>query len=78
MTLFHDTIQAVGATTAAVGDRVDMGDITLPAGNWVITRVWAHAVPVTTWAAGDATAGYIQIVSEDCGIAPLEFFYEPR
>lgn len=78
MTLYHDTIQAVGATTAAVANRVDLGDITLPAGSWVITRAWASCVHTGTITAEMTTAGYIQLESTDCGIAPFEFFHEPE
>lgn len=78
MTLFHDTIQAAGAVTAAVGDRVDLGDITLPAGNWVITRAWASSVHAGTITAVMSIGGYIQLESSDCGIAPFEFLIEPE
>ncbi len=78
MALFHDTIQAVGAVTAAVANRVDLGDITLPAGNWVITRAWASAVHAGTITAEMGIAGYIQLESSDCGIAPFEFMIQPE
>lgn len=78
MTLFHDTIQAAGAVTAAVANRVDLGDITLGAGAWVITRVWAHSMTVGTHTANMGTAGYIQIESEHCAIAPCQFLLEPQ
>ncbi|GAG60125.1 unnamed protein product [marine sediment metagenome] len=77
MTLFHDTVQSAGSVTAAVADRVDVGDITLPAGNWVITRVWAHAMLAGTITAVEGIMGYIQIESTDCSIAPCEFLLEP-
>lgn len=77
MALFHDTIQAAGAITAAVANRVDLGDITLGAGSWVITRVWAQSVGVGTWTASEGVQGYIQIESTDCAIAPCEFLLEP-
>lgn len=77
MTLFHDTIQAAGAVTAAVANRTDLGDITLPAGDWVITRVWAHAMLAGTITAVEGIMGYIQIESTDCPIAPFEFLLEP-
>lgn len=77
MTLFHDTIQAAGSLTAAVANRVDLGDITLPAGDWVITRVWAHAMLAGTITAAEGILGYIQIESTDCAIAPCEFLLEP-
>lgn len=78
MTLFHDTIQHTGAVTAAVANRVDLGDITLPAGDWVITRAWAQTVHAGTITAEMTTAGYIQLESSDCGIAPFEFFVQPE
>ncbi len=77
MTLFHDTVQAAGAITAAVANRVDLGDITLPAGQWVITRVWGQSIPVGTWTASEGIQGYIQIESTDCAIAPCQFLLEP-
>ena len=78
MTLFHTTIQAAGAVTAAVANRVDLGDITLPAGNWTITRAWASSVHAGTITAEMTIAGYIQLESSDCGIAPFNFFVEPE
>lgn len=78
MALFHDTVQAAGAVTALVANRVDLGDIELPAGQWVITRVWAHSMTVGTHTANMGTAGYIQIESTDCKIAPCEFLLEPQ
>lgn len=78
MTLFHDTIQAAGAVTAAIANRVDLGDVTLPAGDWVVTRVWAHGMPAGTITAEMGIFGYIQIESTDCGIAPLQFPLEPQ
>jgi len=77
MVLFHDTIQAAGSVTAAVANRVDLGDITLPAGDWVITRAWAHATLAGAVTAVEGLAGYIQIESTDCGIAPFQFLLEP-
>ena len=77
MTLFHEYVQAAGAVTAAVANRVDLGDVQLPAGDWVITRVWAHSVTVGTHTANMGIHGYIQIESEDCGIEPCEFLLEP-
>lgn len=77
MSLFHDTIQAAGAVTAAVANRTDLGDIQLPAGDWVITRVWAHAMLAGTITAVEGIMGYIQIESIDCHIAPCEFLLEP-
>ncbi len=78
MVLFHDTVQAVGAVTGAVANRVDLGDITLPAGDWVITRAWANSVHAGTITAVMSIGGYIQLESSDCGIAPFEFFIEPE
>lgn len=78
MTLFHQTIQHAGAVTAAVANRVDLGDITLPAGDWVITRAWASCVHVGTITAEMTTSGYIQLESSDCGIAPFQFFLQPE
>ena len=78
MTLFHQTIQAAGAVTAAVANRVDLGDITLPAGNWTITRAWASSSHVGTITDEMTIAGYIQLESSDCGIAPFNFFIEPE
>ena len=77
MTLFHDTIQSAGSVTAAVANRVDLGDIQLPAGDWVITRVWVHAMLAGTITAVEGLMGYIQIESTDCHIAPCEFLLEP-
>ncbi len=77
MGLFHDTVQAAGAITAAVANRVDLGDITLPAGDWTITRVWGQSIPVGTWTASEGIQGYIQIESTDCAIAPCQFLLEP-
>ena len=77
MTLYHETIQAAGSVTEAVANRVDLGDITLPAGDWVITRVWAHGTLAGAVTAVEGLMGYIQIESTDCGIAPCQFFLEP-
>lgn len=77
MTLFTKVLQAAGATTAAVANRVDLGDITLPAGNWTITRAWAYGSIVGTFAATQTISGYIQLESEDCLIAPFEFPLQP-
>ncbi|GAI92269.1 unnamed protein product, partial [marine sediment metagenome] len=77
MTLFHDTIQAAGAVTAAVANRVDLGDITLPTGSWVITRVWAHGMLAGAVTAVEGLMGYIQIESQNCQIAPCQFLLEP-
>lgn len=78
MTLFHQTIQAAGAVSDDVANRVDLGDITLPAGDWVITRAWASSVHAGTITAEMTIAGYIQLESPDCGIAPFEFMIEPE
>lgn len=77
MTLFHDTIQAAGSASAAVANRVDLGDITLPSGQWIITRAWAMVMHAGTITAEKGLAGYIQLESEDCAIAPLQFPLEP-
>lgn len=77
MALFHDTIQAAGAVTAAVANRVKLGEITLGTGNWVITRAWATVMHAGTITAEMSLAGYIQISSENCAIAPFEFPLEP-
>ena len=77
MTLFQETVQAAGAVTALVANRVDLGDITLPAGDWVITRVWGHTMHAGTITASMSLHGYIQLESEDCLIAPFEFPVEP-
>ena len=77
MGLFHETIQAAGSVDAAVANRTDLGDIELPAGDWVITRVWAHAMIAGTITAVEGIMGYIQIESTDCHIAPFEFLLEP-
>jgi len=77
MALLHDTIQAAGAVTAAVANRVDLGDITLGAGQWTITRAWAMVMHASTITAEMGLSGYIQLVSEDCDIAPFEFPLEP-
>ena len=77
MALFHTTLQAAGAVTAAVANRVDLGDITLPAGNWTITRAWAHGTLAGAVTAVEGLMGYIQLESVDCGIAPFQFFIEP-
>jgi len=77
MTLLHDTIQAAGAVTAAVANRVDLGDITLGAGQWTITRAWGMVMHAGTITAEMGLSGYIQLVSEDCNIAPFEFPLEP-
>lgn len=77
LTLFTKVIQGAGATTAAVANRVDLGDVTLPAGNWLITRVWVYGSIVGTFAATQTLSGYIQLESEDCLIAPFEFPIQP-
>ena len=77
MTLFHETIQAAGSATAAVAARTDLGDITLPGGQWVITRAWAMVMHAGTITALKGLAGYIQLESTDCAIAPLEIPLEP-
>jgi len=77
MALFHDTIQAAGAVTALVANRVKLGEITLGTGDWVITRAWATVMHAGTITAQMSLAGYIQITSEHCAIAPCEFLLEP-
>lgn len=77
MTLFTKVIQAAGATTAALANRADLGDVELPAGEWIITRVWAYGSIVGTFAATQTISGYIQLESEDCLIAPFEFPLQP-
>ena len=63
--------------TEAVANRVDLGDITLPAGDWVITRAWAHGTLSGAVTAVEGLMGYVQLESEDCPIAPFQFFLEP-
>ena len=77
MTLFHTTIQAAGSVTAAVANRTDLGDVTLPAGNWTITRVWVHGTLAGGVEPIEGLMGYVQLESTDCLIAPFEFFVEP-
>jgi len=77
MALLHDTIQAAGAVTAAIANKVDLGDITLGAGQWTITRAWAMVMHAGTITAAMGLSGYIRITSEDCDIAPFEFPLEP-
>ena len=77
MTLFTKVIQGAGATTAAVANRVDLGDVTLPAGDWTITRAWAYGAITGSFAATQTLSGYIQLESEDCLIAPFEFPLQP-
>lgn len=48
----------------------------MPTGNWVITRVWAHAAPDRLTAVM-GIMGYIQIESQNCQIAPCQFPLEP-
>ena len=73
MTLFSEVIQAPGATTAAVANQVDLGDITLPQSARMITRVWATVAIVGSYAAAQSISGYIKLESEDCNIAPFQF-----
>lgn len=77
MALFHDTIQAAGSASAAIANRTKLGEITLGAGQWVITRAWAMAMHAGTITAEKGLAGYIQIESTDCAIAPFQFPLEP-
>jgi len=73
LTLFSEVIQGAGATTAAVANQVDLGDVTLPQSARTITRIWATASPTGTFAAAQSVSGYIKIESEDCNIAPFQF-----
>ncbi|GAH91683.1 unnamed protein product [marine sediment metagenome] len=77
MALFHDTIQAPGAVTALVANRVKLGEVELGTGDWIITRAWATVMHAGTITAVMGLAGYIQITSENCAIAPFEFLLEP-
>lgn len=77
MTLFSEVIQGAGATTAAVANQSDLGDITLPQSARMITRVWATAAIVGSYAAAQTLTGYIKIESEDCNIEPFQFPIEP-
>lgn len=77
MTLFSEVIQGAGATTAAVANRVDLGDVTLPQSARMITRIWATAAIVGTYAAAQTLTGYIVIESDDCNIQPFQFPIEP-
>jgi len=73
LTLFSEVIQGAGATTAAVANQVDLGDVTLPQSARTITRIWATVAPTGTFAAAQSISGYIKIESEDCGIQPFQF-----
>lgn len=72
-----EVIQGAGATTAAVANQVDLGDITLPQSARMITRVWATAAIVGSFAAAQTLSGYIKIESDDCNIAPMQFQLQP-
>jgi len=76
MTLFTDTITGVGATTAAIANKVEIGTLTLSQSAKSIRRIWATAV-TTTGAAADPLIGYIEVTSDDCLIAPFTFPVEP-
>lgn len=73
MTLFSEVIQGAGATTAAVANQVDLGDVTLPQSARMITRVWVTAAITGAYAAAQSISGYIKLESEDCNIAPFQF-----
>ena len=73
MTLFSEVIQGAGATTAAVANQVDLGDVTLPQSARMITRVWATVAVTGTFAAAQSISGYIKLESEDCNIQPFTF-----
>jgi len=77
MTLMSEVIQSAGATTAAVANKVDLGDITLPQSARMITRIWATGAIVGTFAAAQTLSGYIIIESDDCNIAPFQFPIQP-
>lgn len=77
MALFVDVVQGPGATAAAVANRVKVGTLTLKADGNFITRVWATAAVVGTYAANKPLVGYIQLESNDANIEPFEFPIEP-
>lgn len=77
MTLMSEVIQGAGATTAAVANQVDLGDITLPQSARTITRIWATGAIVGTFAGAQTLSGYIKIESDDCNIAPFQFPLQP-
>lgn len=72
-----EVIQGAGATTAAVANQVDLGDITLPQSARMITRIWATGAIVGSYAAAQTLTGYIKIESDDCEIAPFQFPLQP-
>lgn len=76
MTLFTDTVSGIGATTAAIANKVEIGTLTLSQSAKSIRRIWASAV-TTTGAAADPLCGYVEVTSDDCLIAPFLIPIEP-
>ena len=77
MVVSIDVIQGPGASSAAVANRVQVGEITLPAWARGLLRVWATVAPVGSYAASKPVIGYIQLESTDIDLEPFEFPIEP-
>lgn len=76
MALFSDVVQGPGATTAAVGNAVDLPSLTIPSGVNVISRIWVTACLIN-FNVAEPLVGYVRISSENAGIAPLHIPLEP-
>lgn len=77
MALYTDVVQGPGASAAAIANKVEVGTITLPQSARVISRIWVTVGMQGTYAANKPVCGYIEVTSEDCGIAPLHIPIEP-
>jgi len=71
MALFTDVVQGPGFTTAAVASKVALPSLTLPSSAKMITRIWVTAA-ITNCNPAEPLIGYVEVKSEDCGIAPLQ------
>lgn len=73
MALFTDVVQGPNNTTAATA--VALPSLTLPASARMITRIWVTGIPLN-FNVAEPFAGYVEVKSEDCGIAPMHIPYE--
>ena len=73
MALFTDVVQGANNTTAATA--VALPSLTLPASARMITRIWVTGIPIN-FNVAEPFAGYVEVKSEDCGIAPMHIPYE--
>lgn len=73
MALFTDVVQGPNNTTAATA--VALPSLTLPSSARMITRIWVTGC-VVNFNAAEPFSGYVEVKSEDCGIAPLHIPYE--